>query len=154
MSTNCVVIQEYFADTNGWTIAEVSFAGEPAGGGGARQYDGFTVKFTANVTAICQIGCSTSTNSGVKFAEFEHTGPGDTVELFTAGGGGVGFTLPTSLPGAVGQLIGAVLGSQINIYNVASETLTVIATKILQDKSTLSGPSAGSWVNAKPPCCP
>lgn len=154
MSTNCVVIQQYFTGTNGWVIAEVGFAGDPAGGGAFHQYDGFTVKFTANVTAVCQIGCSTTTNSGVKVAEFEHTDVFDTIEVYNVGQGGVTVPLPTSLPGAVGELIGAIIGEQISFFGVDGTTLTRIANKILQDKSTLSGPGSGSWKDGKVPCCP
>ncbi|MEY4387612.1 MAG: hypothetical protein RLY20_2895, partial [Verrucomicrobiota bacterium] len=151
VNTNWTEVGVAFHGTNRWKLKSVGFLGDPAGGGAAVQYDGFVVKFEVLVDAYCSKGCSIYTNSATRIKTIEHD---ETIEVQQVGSGGVSVPLPTSLAQATGEAIAAIIGDNIQLYGVNSDTLTQMASQINGDKSASTNWPAtdGSWKDGSSPC--
>jgi hypothetical protein len=154
VNTNCTQLRTIgFSDTDQWKLDDVYFSGGPSGGGAYYTYDGFAENFNANVSAICQRGCTVYTNVGVRIASFTHDeDPNDYIVVHKVGQGGVQIPLPSSLPAAVGTLFAKVLGNNIALYGVDSTTLSTIVSRINSDKPSSTNFNAGQWKTGQEPC--
>ena len=150
-NTNCFVASEDFADSKHWRVQEIGFSGEPVGGGGFEMYDGFTVKFYAEIIAVCIKGCSTSTNSGTKTSDFTDEDINHYIIVHKVGEAGIEVPLPTALAEALGELLASVVGDKIGLYGADSDTINRIAGKIQSNRPY--SPSQGVWKDGKAPCC-
>jgi len=147
VTTNCSENNLTLPSGSQWQLIGLGFAGEPAGGGVAYQFDGFTMTYSATIDLICICGCTTNQTSGTR--DFSYTQQ-ETIECYNVGSNGITVALPTEIMGAIGELIASQIADNIPTYGVDASYLTDIVNAINANIPTTA--SAGAWQGGISPC--